>query len=118
MELIIFDNIIVIKKDEIKLIKNFNIQTINEALRQAEMRLNDSFSKKGVLEKRAQGFLSVSIAILTFLSSVLNSSMKQKINTSNIIFILGILCIILGIIFLALSLQSNTYGTLGRYPEI
>lgn len=105
-----------LSKEDIKNITKFNLSIVQEALRQAEQRLNDCFNKKENLEKKAFTLLPVFLSFSTALFSVPKILNVEEVAIYLATILTGI-CFFFGAIFLFQSLKALDYGTLGRYPD-
>lgn len=105
-----------LSKEKIKEIAKFNLSTIQEGLRQAEQRLNDSFKKKENIEKKAFTLLSMFLSFSTALFSVPKILGVEGFLIYSSTILTG-LCFLSGAIFLFRSLRPLDYGTMGRYPD-
>lgn len=100
-----------ITKDEINKIHSFNLDLLKEAMRQAELRINNEDARKERIDKRAYTLFSV-LATLIGLMPV--ASKFEYI--SNIIIAPTTLLLTTAAIFLFLTLKSRSYAALGTMP--
>ena len=105
-----------LNKEDIKNIAKFNLSSLQEGLRQAEQRLNDSFKKKENLERKAFTLFSM---FLSFATALFSAPKILGVEQAVIYWaaILTGLTFLSGAIFLSRSLKALDYGTLGRYPD-
>jgi hypothetical protein len=106
-----------ITREELQTIQHFNVDLLEEAIRQAELKLTDESKRKERIDTRAYTLLSVNIGVLTLLSGVV--AILGVTSMLNGLFILISCCIFLSAIcFLLRTLKSKGYGGLGVEPNI
>jgi hypothetical protein len=105
------------KREELKEVQNFNVDLLNEAIRQAELKITDESNRKERIDTRAYTLLSVNIGALTLLSGLV--AILGVHGTLNKLFLFAPCCIFLCAIgFLLRTLKSRDYGGLGVAPNV
>ncbi|RTK93648.1 MAG: hypothetical protein EKK61_00895 [Rickettsiales bacterium] len=104
-------------RDTINNTKHFNISLLQEALRQAELKINDEHNRKIRIDDRTHSLLTVCLAIIGILTGSVNA---DYLKTNNYIFLLvniaGILTVFAAF-FLFQTFKSKPYGSIGTCPS-
>lgn len=102
----------ILSSEQIRNMKDLNIDAIKVYLKLAEKRLADTIEVKKQFDQKAFNFLGgyVTAALALFGLSEKFTAISFWLNLTAIIFCIGVVPIFL-------SLKSSTYGTLGRHPK-
>lgn len=129
-----------ITKQQIRDIVRFNLPTLEEAIRQAELRLNDSLKLREEIDKKVFTLLTIFFSLATILFSIIATLLDvpieiktQEISTSELIkfnfvknfkdpslyryIVVIALCFFIAVISLCFCLFKESYGAIGRYPD-
>lgn len=97
-------------------IDSFEIESLKEATRQAELRVNDENARKVRIDTRAYTLLSVSVGLIGVIATMI--SKVEQIGLWNV-FGMGATTLILGLaaVFAFLALRPVSYAPLGTLPS-
>jgi len=107
-------------KEDIYKIENFNLDLLKEALRQAELKVNDENMRKERMDKKVYFLIpSILLFLYYFMKEIylLPTGVVFKDYISNILILSSLmLLVVLGLLFYLLI--PRTYGALGTLPRI
>jgi hypothetical protein len=105
--------------EEIQNCEKININIVREAFMQAEKRLNDILDTKKQFEQKAftlfSGYLTGTIGLFTIAVTLFNEKSKNNLFMA---FIISGILLLVGSIFLSISLKGFNYGYLGSTPRM
>lgn len=104
-----------ITQDDIDKIDKFNVDLLKEAMRQAELKIQDENNKKNRIDTKAYALLTILISILGF---ILKDNMSYDANKMSIILLLTTFLIVCAIVCLLIVLISQKYCALGILPVV
>lgn len=103
-----------ITQNEINNIENFNLPLLQEAMRQAELRIQDENNRKERIDKRVYILLSISLSIIGLIFGLINSN----ILSDGYLALYGVGgCLMISLVFLFSSLKSQKYCPVGTMPK-
>ncbi|MEA0971664.1 hypothetical protein Megvenef_01648 [Candidatus Megaera venefica] len=100
--------------NDLENIKNSNLSLLQEAMRQAELRIQDENSRKERIDKRVYILLSISLSIIGLIFGLI----KSNFLSDGYLALYGIEgCLMISLVFLFSSLKLQEYSPLGTMPK-